>query len=129
MTLKALEVGGIDFVPKSGAGVDLDMSSVKDELYRKLKVASKVRVVRTATRSKLQQEIATAAPRSEPAAKLAAKPEEQRLYQVKPTSSGAAAAAPAPVKNTGKFPIVVVAASTGGPGNTIEFVSPISKKF
>ena len=129
ITLKALELGAIDFVPKPSGGVDLDMSSVKDELYRKLKVASKVRVVRTATRSKLQQEIATAAPRSEPAAKLAAKPEEQRLYQVKPTSSGAAAAAPAPVKNTGKFPIVVVAASTGGPATLMKFVPQFPKDF
>src|SRR5712671_7074959 len=71
VTLKALELGAIDFVPKPSGGVDLDMSSVKEELCRKLKMAAKVRVVRTATRSKLQQEIATAAPRSEPAAKLA----------------------------------------------------------
>src|SRR5229473_8369550 len=39
VTLKALELGAIDFVPKPGGGVDLDMSSVKEELYRKLKVA------------------------------------------------------------------------------------------
>jgi len=132
ITLKALELGAIDFVPKPSGGVDLDMSSVKEELYRKLKVASKVRVVRTATRSKLQQEIATAAPRSEPAAKLAVKPEEQRLHQVKPTSSGgaaAAAAAPAPVKSTGKFPIVVVAASTGGPATLMKFVPQFPKDF
>src|SRR5258708_9833002 len=130
LTLKALELGAIDFVPKPGAGVDLDMSSVKDELYRKLKVASKVRVVRTATRSKLQQEIATAAPRSEPASKLAAQPAEQKLHQVRPAiSSGATGAVPAPVKSTGKFPIVVVAASTGGPATLMKFVPQFPKEF
>ncbi len=128
ITLKALELGAIDFVPKPGGGIDLDMSSVKEELYRKLKVASKVRVVRTATRSKLQQEIATAAPRSEPAAKLATQPVEQKLQQVRPTSSGATAAA-APARSTGKFPIVVVAASTGGPATLMKFVPQFPKDF
>src|SRR5215212_10528290 len=49
-TLKALELGAIDFVAKPSSGVDLDMNSVRDELMRKLKMAAKVRVVRTAGR-------------------------------------------------------------------------------
>src|ERR1700674_344996 len=52
-TLKALELGAIDFVQKPSTGIDLDMRNVRDELTRKLKMAAKVRVVRTATRSKL----------------------------------------------------------------------------
>src|SRR6201985_2223837 len=52
-TLKALELGAIDFVPKPSSGIDLDMRAVGTDLTRKLKVASKVRVVRTATRSKV----------------------------------------------------------------------------
>src|SRR5947209_376333 len=67
VTLKALELGAIDFVAKPSGGIDLDMNSVKEELCRKLKVSAKVRVVRNATRSRLQQEIATSAPRTEPA--------------------------------------------------------------
>src|SRR5436305_2957334 len=67
ITLKALELGAIDFVAKPSSGIDLDMNSVRDELGRKLKMAAKVRVVRTATRSRLQQEIAASAPRTEPA--------------------------------------------------------------
>src|ERR1700724_2736489 len=66
VTLKALDLGAIDFVAKPTGGIDLDMNSVKEELCRKLKVAAKVRVVRTATRSKLQQEVAAGAPRTEP---------------------------------------------------------------
>src|SRR5215469_17311349 len=65
VTLKALQLGAIDFVAKPSGGIDLDMSSVKEELCRKLKMAAKVRVVRTATRSRLQHEVASSAPRSE----------------------------------------------------------------
>src|SRR4051812_23485867 len=67
ITLKALELGAIDFVPKPSSGVDLDMNAVRDDLVRKLKMASKVRVVRTAAKTKLAQEIASSAPRTEPA--------------------------------------------------------------
>src|SRR5271156_3567775 len=49
-TLKALELGAIDFVAKPSSGVDLDMQSVKEELTRKVRVAAKVRVVRIASR-------------------------------------------------------------------------------
>ena len=45
-TLRALELGAIDFVPKPSSGVDLDMKKVGEELTRKLKMAAKVRVVR-----------------------------------------------------------------------------------
>src|SRR5436305_10587682 len=58
VTLKALELGAIDFVAKPTSGVDLDMSSVRDELVRKLRVAAKVRVVRTASRTKLGHDVA-----------------------------------------------------------------------
>src|SRR5256884_4334027 len=56
-TLKALELGAIEFVAKPSSGVDLDMQNVKDELLRKVRMAAKVRVVRTASRlaSKLQE--------------------------------------------------------------------------
>src|SRR5262252_130276 len=49
-TLKALELGAIDFVTKPSSGIDLDMNSVKEELLRKVRIAAKVRVVRTASR-------------------------------------------------------------------------------
>src|ERR671925_1870966 len=57
-TLKALELGAIDFVAKPSSGVDLDMNTVRDEICRKVKMASKVRVVRTAAKTKLAQAIA-----------------------------------------------------------------------
>jgi two-component system chemotaxis response regulator CheB len=122
ITLKALELGAIDFVAKPSGGIDLDMNSVKEELCRKLKVASKVRVVRTATRSKLQQEIAGSAPRTEPAT-------ANRFEDIAQNGRVAAAAAPAPARGGGKFPIVVVASSTGGPATLMKFVPHFPKDF
>ena len=118
VTLKALQLGAIDFVAKPTGGVDLDMSSVREEICRKLKMAAKVRVVRTATRSRLQQDVATASPRTEPVAPPA------------PATNGRSAAAPpVPGKGTGKFPIVVMAASTGGPATLMKFIPTFPKDF
>jgi two-component system, chemotaxis family, protein-glutamate methylesterase/glutaminase len=101
-TLKALDLGAIDFVPKPSGGVDLDMKTVREELTRKLKLAAKVRVVRTATRSKLAMP-------PMPAAGLA----------------GAQAATP----GGGKPPIIVIAASTGGPAAVTRVASGLPKDF
>lgn len=105
-TLKALELGAIDFVPKPSSGVDLDMKTVRDELTRKLKLAAKVRVVRTATRSKLS---------------LAQSP---RSGTGDPTSGVALAA-----QNGGKFPMIAIAASTGGPAAVTRVISALPKEL
>jgi two-component system, chemotaxis family, protein-glutamate methylesterase/glutaminase len=102
-TLRALELGAIDFVPKPSTGIDLDMRKVREELNRKLKLAAKVRVVRTATRSKLPT----------PPAPVAVS-----------TSSTSAALAD---RNGGKFPLIVVAASTGGPAAVMRLVGGLPK--
>jgi two-component system chemotaxis response regulator CheB len=104
-TLKALDLGAIDFVPKPSSGIDLDMNTVREELTRKLKLAAKVRVVRTATRSKLA---------------VAAMPA---------ASGGASANYAVAAQNGGKSPIVVVAASTGGPAAVTRVVSSLPKDF
>src|SRR5512142_1255126 len=67
-TLKALELGAVDFVAKPSSAVDLDMNTVRTELCRKLKMAAKVRVVRTATKSALVQGFSTPAPAAAPSA-------------------------------------------------------------
>src|SRR5205085_546765 len=112
-TLKALELGAIDFVAKPSSGIDLDMNSVRDELSRKLKMASKVRVIRTAAKSKLAQEIASSAPRVD--ASLApgyAKPAEAPPAVAAPptNSSKSAFASPATASRAagGRFPLIIV---------------------
>jgi two-component system chemotaxis response regulator CheB len=106
-TLRALELGAIDFVPKPSSGIDLDMRSVRDELTRKLKMAAKVRVVRTASRVK-----ATSAP-----APVAANG-KSRVHAPAPAS-----------QNATKFPIVVIAASTGGPAAVMRVVATLPRDF
>ena len=101
-TLRALELGAVDFVPKPSSGVDLDMKAVAEDLTRKLKLAAKVRVIRTATRSKLEGNRAAA---------LAA--------PVRAAKSTAAA------NPGGKTPLVVIAASTGGPAAVTQVVSTL----
>ncbi len=115
ITLKALQLGAIDFVAKPNSGVDLDMSSVRDELVRKLRVAAKVRVVRTASRTKVAHEVASSAPRTEPGVTPGPKTETSR--------------AAAPAKSTSKFPLVVIAASTGGPATLMKFLPAFPKDF
>jgi len=105
-TLKALELGAIDFVPKPTNGIDLDMRNIREELTRKLKMAAKVRVVRTATPSNLAA--------SHPPLPSA------------PTSHGDRSAQHNAVNGT-KFPIVVIAASTGGPAAVMRVVAGLPK--
>src|SRR5579863_10255286 len=65
-TLRALDLGAIDFVTKPTSGIDLDMKSVRDELLNKLRMAAKVRVVRTAARH-VQSSGADTTPQAPPA--------------------------------------------------------------
>jgi len=115
VTLKALELGAIDFVAKPSSGIDLDMNTVREELVRKVKVASKVRVVRTAAR------IAVPAHRSaEPAT----------LFPAPPRSNGSSASSGSDAQRPGgKFPIVVLAASTGGPATLMQLMPLFPKNF
>lgn len=96
-TLVALELGAIDFVPKLSGGIDLDMKSVGDDLNRKLKMAAKVRVVRTASRSRHH----------------AAAGHHPPVRSQNSNDSGDAASP------GNRFPIVVIAASTGGPATVM----------
>lgn len=109
-TLRALELGAIEFVAKPSGGIDLDMQSVKEELLRKVRMAAKVRVVRTATRlaSSIQGTGGTAKPAAVPKA------------SPRPASSGA---------NDQRFPVVVLAASTGGPATVMRIAPGFTRDF
>src|ERR1700736_1154149 len=73
-TLKALEIGAVEFVAKPSSGIDLDMQSVKEELLRKVRMAAKVRVVRTASRLALTVQGSGAAGSSTTAPRVGARP-------------------------------------------------------
>jgi two-component system chemotaxis response regulator CheB len=105
ITLKSLQLGAIDFVAKPTGGIDLDMSSVRNELCRKLKMAAKVRVVRTATRARAPQQ-------------NGGPPQADRAPLPLPQLKGA-----------GKFPLVVLASSTGGPATLMKLVPQFPHDF
>src|SRR6202163_2048575 len=65
-TLKALELGAIEFVAKPSSGIDLDMQSVREDLLRKVRMAAKVRVVRTASRFTWEVKPSDGTPKSSP---------------------------------------------------------------
>jgi two-component system, chemotaxis family, protein-glutamate methylesterase/glutaminase len=109
-TIKALELGAIDFVTKPSSGIDLDMESVKDELLRKVRIACKVRVVRTASR------LGSAAhPPSKPAIAGAAAP--------KPSNGNSSSS------SDFRFPVVVLGASTGGPATIMRLAPGFTRDF
>ena len=101
-TLRALELGAIDFVTKPSSGIDLDMKNVRDELLGKLKMAAKVRVVRTAA---LHDRSAAVDLRS----------------QMPPGKE-------VPNSET-RIPLVVIAASTGGPATLMRLMPRFPKDF
>jgi two-component system chemotaxis response regulator CheB len=145
-TLKALELGAIDFVAKPSSAIDLDMNTVRAELCRKLKMAAKVRVVRTATRSAVVQGFSAHAAASAGAANLAATSSAasgaagQNIATSIPPRTPAAASGPpnsmtsafatAPLaRSNGRFPVVIIAASTGGPATLMKFVPMFPSSF
>jgi two-component system, chemotaxis family, protein-glutamate methylesterase/glutaminase len=104
-TLVALELGAIDFIPKPSSGIDLDMNSVGADLNRKLKMAAKVRVVRTAAR-----------------------PKEHSGGAHKPAAASVATERAASAAAAGsRIPVVMIAASTGGPAAVMRLAPNLPK--
>jgi two-component system, chemotaxis family, protein-glutamate methylesterase/glutaminase len=108
-TLRALELGAIEFVAKPTSGVDLDMQSVREELLRKVRMAAKVRVVRTASRMASTIRNAPAATRPRSAESFPASASTSGLDQ--------------------RFPVVVLGASTGGPATVMRLAPGFTADF
>jgi two-component system chemotaxis response regulator CheB len=108
-TLRALELGAIEFVAKPTSGIDLDMQSVREELLRKVRMAAKVRVVRTASR-------VVSTIRNSP---TAAHPKPAASFTAPGPSSGF----------DQRFPVVVVGASTGGPATVMRLAPGFTADF
>lgn len=107
-TLRALELGAIEFVAKPSSGIDLDMHSVREDLLRKIRMAAKVRVVRSASRTPsaiANPSGATARPAPSLARPAAFSGFDQR------------------------FPVVVLAASTGGPATVMRLAPGFTRDF
>jgi len=110
-TLKALELGAIEFVTKPTSGIDLDMQSVREDLVRKVRMAAKVRVVRTASRqASVVQSSTISLPRQAPI-----------------SSPGPAVTNSTP--SDLRFPVVVLAASTGGPATIMRMAPGFTRDF
>jgi two-component system chemotaxis response regulator CheB len=102
-TLRALELGAIDFVAKPSGGIDLDMSNVREELVRKLRIASKVRVIRNLSR-----------------------PAPPKVSPVVPSRGEIT---PALDMHGARLPIAVLAASTGGPATLMKLMPDFPANF
>jgi two-component system, chemotaxis family, protein-glutamate methylesterase/glutaminase len=108
-TLRSLELGAIEFVAKPSGAIDLDMQSVREELLRKVRMAAKVRVVRTASRLALTI---------------------QKGGTPKPSAATAVNSRPAPASGLDqRFPVVVLAASTGGPATVMRIAPSFTHDF
>ena len=109
-TLKALELGAIEFVAKPNSAIDLDMQSIREDLLRKVKMAAKVRVVRTASRLVAAVQGSAQNP---PAHSPRPAPLSERPVAV----------------TDQRFPVVVLAASTGGPATVMRLAPGFTKEF
>lgn len=108
-TIQALALGAVDFVPKPSGAVSLDLHKVRDEMVRKVKVAART------TPGRLRPWLRGAG--------------AGRVAPVAPASATAPTRLPGPSGGQpvtgGLTRLVVVAASTGGPGALYRLLGPL----
>ncbi len=101
--IRALELGAVDFVAKPSFTVDLGLEALRDEIVSKVRMASRVRPVRTARRAAAPALAGAPARSSEPP------PEDRRQWEW--------------------TPCVIMAASTGGPAALLALVPQLRADF
>ena len=118
-TLKALDFGAIDFVPKPSGYVSLDIGDLANEILAKIKLAAKIRVVRTVKHSDISSSERRVSPKNKPKPDKDVDIEDAIFHYVLSRSSG----------NIYSYDrVVVIGCSTGGPQalNEILFRFPLN---
>jgi two-component system chemotaxis response regulator CheB len=105
VTLEALELGAVDYVEKPGGTVSMNMAEVTAELVAKTRVAAHARVRVGGLRSRIRQA------NEMPATRVASSPSSRSVVPAaRPSSSR-------------RVDLVVIGASTGGPGLLADVLS------
>lgn len=100
-TIKALDLGAVDFIPKYVPGVDLDPEALRRDIVSKVRVAARVKVIRSLSRGTRPETKSDADPAAKPALDRYATP----------------------------LGIVVIGASTGGPLAIRELLGELPADF
>jgi len=116
-TLKALDLGAVDFIPKQLSKVSLDIVKIEASLISKVKIVASRKLMHSRPRPSAYVRTPVAPPVSAPSSA---------------SSFARAAARPAPVINTGGTPkrdVVVIGVSTGGPPAVQKVLSALPANF
>lgn len=112
ITLRAIELGAVDFTLKYTPGIDTNPEALRQEIIAKVRAAASIKVIRSIrpgrSRSDVRQKIA-----AEPAAEVV-RPSQSRREELAPFLHGG---------------VVVIGASTGGPVAVRELLSQLPADF
>jgi len=107
VTIRALSLGAVDFVPKPSGAISLDIAVVRDDLVRKIKAAAAISAGRVRT---LASDLRTPAPGPAPASDRTQAPSQMPPMPTTATAPTRPCAARAAARK-----VVVIGTSTGGP--------------
>lgn len=113
-TLKALDLGAVDFIPKQLSKVSLDIVKIEASLISKVKIVASRRLMHSRPRTASLAAARTVTP---PAA------------AARPDSRPAGTLAPAAMTGTPKRDVVVIGVSTGGPPAVQKVLSALPASF
>jgi len=116
-TLKALDLGAVDFIPKQLSKVSLDIVKIEASLISKVKIVASRRMIHSRPRSAAS--VRPAVPVTTPAAARS---------ETRPAAGGAPVAARA-ASGAAKRDVVVIGVSTGGPPAVQKVLSALPANF